>query len=536
MASLNLEDVVMPRAKAIPKEKNSSETETQGTPPARQSKVMRQDSEIQQGPRPTGPGLLDGLFAPKAPQGGPGSEGASVKGLPAGMQEPTKQDTNFLKQLFEKSVIGRTVQGVDDMANHGATLDQSFRQNFGDTLGGKVVTGVGDFFSNLKPSQNVGIQPETQTLIQEPVQNDTTETPEGQGKRPARKSSVQDSVGNGKKEMATQTPQTIAEQWAAYVANLSPNNQAALQANPAAQAKMAAAISAGTPPPQSTGVGNAPIDTIGQRAMDTSRTDNVNNGGSALNASPQMQTYDTGTQGALANGDPAQAMKLAQAAAAQTAQTQSDAAIRQAVKGAKTAGAMGGQAALMGLGAGADAYGQGLTQGTQQYFDTTKLGASLGSEMSQRLARQEQMAAQAAQAAAALKQQGSQNNAAITQGYINSGVNAVASLLPLFSIPSDKNLKEDIKPKDITRGLDKITGFAYKYKGSPRQEAGVMAQDLEKTAMKPAVMETPIGKVVDGGKLSTMNTAALSEHEKRLKEIEKLVKSLGSVSKPKGKE
>lgn len=258
----------------------------------------------------------------------------------------------------------------------------------------------------------------------------------------------------------------------------------------------------------------------------------VPGGGSTTNALPQMTNYDANVQAALGNGNPAEAMKLAQAAAAQTAQMQSDAAIRQAVKGAKTSGAMGGQAALMGTSAGADAYGQGMTQGTQQYFDTTKLGASLGSEMSQRLARGESLSAQERMAAAQLKQSKAQGDAAVTQGYINSGIGLIGGIAGLFS---DENLKEEIKPKDITRGLDKITGFAYKYKGQPRQEAGIMAQDLEKTAMAPAVIDTPQGKMVETKRLSTMNTAALAEHEKRLKDIERLVKGMGEIQKPKGK-
>ena len=113
---------------------------------------------------------------------------------------------------------------------------------------------------------------------------------------------------------------------------------------------------------------------------------------SAQGANGQMVAYDKYVQNAMGES-PAEAMQLANAAAQQQGQQQADAAIRQAVKGAKTAGAMGGQAALAGSAQGASGYGQGLESGRTQYFDTTKLGASLGSEMSTRQARAEQTAA-----------------------------------------------------------------------------------------------------------------------------------------------
>jgi len=69
-----------------------------------------------------------------------------------------------------------------------------------------------------------------------------------------------------------------------------------------------------------------------------------------------------------------------------------------------------------------------------------------------------------------------------------------------------------------------------------------MAQDLEKGAMRPAVMETPTGKVINTDKLSTMNTGALAEHEKEIRsmrnDIQSLIKELGAIPAPKkeGKE
>jgi hypothetical protein len=102
----------------------------------------------------------------------------------------------------------------------------------------------------------------------------------------------------------------------------------------------------------------------------------------------------------------------------------------------------------------------------------------------------------------------------------------------IFSLWSDEELKEDIEEDDLTAGLESLKGYRYKYKGQPREEAGVMAQELERTNMAPAVVDTPEGKMVDTRRLTTMNTAALSEHEKRLKDIERLVQSLGNIPAP----
>jgi len=251
-------------------------------------------------------------------------------------------------------------------------------------------------------------------------------------------------------------------------------------------------------------------------------------------ASDQMKAYDQYAQQALGKS-PAEAMQMAQAAAAQTAQSQSDLAVQQAAKAARTTGAMGGQAALAATGQAANAYGTAQQAGQQQYFDTTKLGAQLGSEMSGRLQAKEgdatqrygiQQGAQSAAAANATARRG--QNIQLAGGIIG-GLGGLAGLF------SDERLKTDIKPDKITDGLSHIKSYTYKYKGGTKPEAGVMAQDLEKTAMAPAVVETPIGKKVDTNRLTTMNTGALSEHEKRLKNIEKMMGYMKSAKKPEGK-
>jgi hypothetical protein len=238
-----------------------------------------------------------------------------------------------------------------------------------------------------------------------------------------------------------------------------------------------------------------------------------------------MTDYDAYTKAAMGSS-PAEAMQQAQAAARQTAQTQSDQAIAEAIKAGKTAGAMGGQAALGAQGQAATAYGQGLESGTQQYFDTTKLGASLGSEMSNRLATAEQTEAQKAMAAAQIKEQAKSRK----QSLFGNIIGAVGGIASLFS---DRDLKEDIAPDKLNEGLEKIRGYTYKYKGLPRKEAGIIAQDLEETNMAPAVVETPKGKMIDTRRLTTMNTAALADQEGRLKAIEKLLEGIRGIPAPK---
>lgn len=273
---------------------------------------------------------------------------------------------------------------------------------------------------------------------------------------------------------------------------------------------------------------------------------------STKGAENQMAKYDQYTQQAL-GGSPAEAMQKAQAAAAQQAQGVSDQAVQQSIKAGKTAGAMGGQAALAATGQAANAYGQAQQAGQQQYFNTAQLGAQLGSEMSGRLQKREgdltqrygiqtgaetskyatDKADQQAYEAGQLQKQGQ------WIGMIAPTLGAIGGIAGVAA-GSDKRQKEDIKPVNITKGLSDIKAYTYKYKKGPwnegdKEQAGIMAQDLEKTAMAPAVIETPDGKMIDTKKLTTMNTGALAEQEKRMKRIENILKGLANVKRPEAK-
>ena len=245
----------------------------------------------------------------------------------------------------------------------------------------------------------------------------------------------------------------------------------------------------------------------------------------AEDTSPPEQVYgaqyDAQTAAAMAGG-PAATIERANQAAREEAQRQADMATRSAIQAGRSAGMMPGQAALGAQSQAAGAYGTGMQQGQQQYMGYTQLGGQLGAEMAQRglTARGQDIAKYSAE------QQAKAAQASQQKSWFDSIFGAVGGIASLFS---DRNLKEDTQESSLADSLSKIKSYAYKYKGSDRPEAGIMAQDLERTAMAPAVMDTPEGKMIDTRRLSTMNTAALSEHEKRLKNIERMVAGFREV-------
>ena len=240
-------------------------------------------------------------------------------------------------------------------------------------------------------------------------------------------------------------------------------------------------------------------------------------------AGDYMQGYDAQTAAAMAGG-PAATMERANAAARDEAQRQSDAAVAQAVKAGKTGGLMGGQAALGAQSQAAGAYGAGMAQGQQQYQGYTQLGAQLGESMAGRLstARGQDLQAEANKEAARAAR------AQERQAGIGSIIGAVGGIASLFS---DRRLKEDVKEApSLSDSISKIKSYTFSYRGKDRPETGVMAQDLERTAMAPAVMDTPEGKMIDTRRLTTMNTATIAEQGKRMKDIEKMIAGLKGVT------
>ncbi len=96
---------------------------------------------------------------------------------------------------------------------------------------------------------------------------------------------------------------------------------------------------------------------------------------------------------------------------------------------------------------------------------------------------------------------------------------------PLAMLFSDKRLKKDIDDgdKDANAAMKGLRAFTYAYKDDKHgkgKQLGILAQDLERVGLKQAVVETPVGKAVDVGKLSGANTAMLSALERRVAKIE----------------
>ena len=71
--------------------------------------------------------------------------------------------------------------------------------------------------------------------------------------------------------------------------------------------------------------------------------------------------------------------------------------------------------------------------------------------------------------------------------------------------------------------LSKLKAFSYKYKdekyGKGKQH-GVMAQDLERAGLGHAVINTPRGKMVDGGKAALSSLGLVAALGKRVSELE----------------
>ena len=106
---------------------------------------------------------------------------------------------------------------------------------------------------------------------------------------------------------------------------------------------------------------------------------------------------------------------------------------------------------------------------------------------------------------------------------------AVGSMLakagPVLAAFSDERLKKDIKDspriEDILKKIRPVT-FEYKEEvGVPGQKVGVIAQDLEKTALKNVVRDTPAGKVIDGPQLATADLNLIIQLASEVAELKK---------------
>ncbi len=105
----------------------------------------------------------------------------------------------------------------------------------------------------------------------------------------------------------------------------------------------------------------------------------------------------------------------------------------------------------------------------------------------------------------------------ILQGAIGGGASAL--------VKSDRRAKTAIEDGDgeANRAIAGLRAFAYDYKnekdGKGRQ-FGIMAQDLEKTSLKSAVIDTPNGKYVDGAKAALGGLGLVAALGRRVSKLE----------------
>jgi len=108
------------------------------------------------------------------------------------------------------------------------------------------------------------------------------------------------------------------------------------------------------------------------------------------------------------------------------------------------------------------------------------------------------------------------------------------------AVVSDENLKTDIKDTSMDKFLSTVKSHSYKYKNPEIDGEGMfhgpMAQELEQTPMgKETVIETPRGKMVNTGRLTLVNTAALGVLHNEQQKLKAEIQSLRNKFNLKGK-
>lgn len=122
-------------------------------------------------------------------------------------------------------------------------------------------------------------------------------------------------------------------------------------------------------------------------------------------------------------------------------------------------------------------------------------------------------------------------NSSTVGNIINNAPKYVETAKTLWDIGkgifSDENLKENKKEltdDDVNGIISNITGYKFNYKADPakKQNAGVMAQDMEKTPMKDSVVDTDQGKIlVQNDNDDGMKWAVISNLAGRINKLEK---------------
>lgn len=175
-----------------------------------------------------------------------------------------------------------------------------------------------------------------------------------------------------------------------------------------------------------------------------------------------------------------------------------------AIQSSRINSGMAGQQAVAGLqerNSAQQQYGQ-LLQGLRQQ----DLNASLGS-------RQNAMSGYSAANAGTPEK----SNMEKYGGAISGGLGAM--------IMSDKRTKKGIRSgdRDANKALDTLRAYTYAYKKKKHGEGkqlGTTTEDLKRAGLGQAVVQTPEGEAVHGGKLAGANTAMLAALNRRVAKLE----------------
>jgi len=217
---------------------------------------------------------------------------------------------------------------------------------------------------------------------------------------------------------------------------------------------------------------------------------------------------------------------------AQTGLSQAELQQSGALKAAEGTGAManqqgqlgmaGANAALAGQQAGASAVNQ-QAQGVQSASaQQASLAQQAAQSAGQGLSQQAATAAGAGQNTSTVSAMSPNANAAGAAGATMQGAAALAGAF------SDKRLKTDFgKAPDVNDIVSKIKAVSYRYKsGTPgvpdtsQRYMGTTAQDLEKTPLKAAVVNTPQGKMVNGTHVALADLDMIKQLNERLRKVE----------------
>lgn len=105
------------------------------------------------------------------------------------------------------------------------------------------------------------------------------------------------------------------------------------------------------------------------------------------------------------------------------------------------------------------------------------------------------------------------------------GPGAAQGIASGISAMSDERLKTDVEDGDeaATKAMKGLKAFTFAYKDEKYgkgKQLGVMAQGLEKAGLGHAVIDTPEGKALNGGKLAAAIAAMMPGLDRRLSKLE----------------